>query len=86
MGVRNEAYHTKVDEHPDYQRCYTSLVTDRMRDTEFIKNNKDQFCCTLGKTQPPRTARLTRKKREYKARLFRKKIIEANATDRKSVV
>ena len=89
-GVREGSYHvrdgshtvngTRLDEHPDFERCYTSLVTDRFRDTKYFERNRQQFCCTLGPKQPPRAARLTRKKREYKARIFRKKIRDANDT------
>ena len=70
----------RLDKHPDFDRCYTSLVTDRMRNTEFINNNKQRLCCTLGPKQPPRSALLARKKREYKCRLVRKKLKEANST------
>ena len=70
-----------VTKHPDYERCCTSLVTDRMRNEAYFKENKTQFQCTLGKQQPPPTAaRRSRKKREYKARLFRSKIDEVNQT------
>ena len=69
-----------LDNHPDFERCYTSLVTDRMRNTEFINNNKQRFCCTLGPKQPPRSALLNQKKREYEYRLVHKKLKEANST------
>ena len=51
-----------------------------MCDEDYIKSNRERFYCTLGKKQPPRSARLPRKKREYKARLFSKKLREANDT------
>ena len=51
-----------------------------MRDDDYIKNNRQQFACTLGTKQPPRKARLTRKKRAYKARLLKQKLEEANDT------
>ena len=40
-------------EHLDFKRCYTSLVTDRMKKDEYIKNDKEKFCCTVGTKQPP---------------------------------
>ena len=52
----------------DYARCCTSMVTNRMKIKGFINANKAQFACTLGTKQPPRSARLSRKKKEYKAR------------------
>ena len=64
--------------HPDYARCNTSLVTDRMRNKGFIQANKAQFVCTLGKKQPPRSARLSRKKKEYKSTLTSTKLQEAS--------
>lgn len=76
-------YNTKtagLEQHPEFNRAYTSLVTDRMRDEDYIKSNRERFYCTLGKKQPPRSARPSRKKREYKARLFSKKLKEANDT------
>ena len=69
-----------LERHPEFNRAYTSLVSDRMRDEDYIKSNRERFYCTLGKKQPPRSARLPRKKREYKARLFSKKLREANDT------
>ena len=65
--------------HPDYARCNTSLVTDRMKCKGFIEANKAQFACTLGKKKPPRSARLSRKRREYKSKLAAAKLLEANA-------
>ena len=77
-GDRVGAYRAKIEEHPNYERCSYSLVTDRMRDDDYIKEHRDQFCCTLGNKQPPRRAKHSRKQKEYKARLFRKKLREAN--------
>ena len=77
-GIGRGAYKTEL--HPDYERCYSSLVTDRMRNNGFIQANKERFCCTLGTKQPPRSSRRCRKKREYKSRLARQKLEEANAT------
>ena len=51
----------RLASHPDYARCNTSMVTDRMRDKGFIQANKAQFGCTPGAKQPPRSARLGRK-------------------------
>ena len=51
-----------------------------MRDEAYFKRHRRQFACTLGTRQPPRKARLIRKKRAYKARLLRKKLEEANDT------
>jgi len=65
-------------EHPDIKRCYTSLVTDRMKNDTYIKNNKEKFCCTVGTKQPPCSAWLCCKKQEYKARIFHCKLQEAN--------
>ena len=80
-GIRDGAYYKRLDKHPDYERCYhKSLVTDRIRNEGFIKANKQRFCCTLGTKQPPRSARIPRKRKEYKARLFCQKLQEANAT------
>ena len=76
-GIRDGAYEVngeRLDKHPDFTRCYTSLVTDRMRDAKYFEKNRSRFACTLGTKQPPRSARLTRKKQQYKARLFKKKM------------
>ena len=75
---RSYKLHDDETKHPDFKRCYSSLVTDRMRHDEYIKNNQEKFCCTVGTNQPPPSARLCRKKREYKARIFRAKLCEAN--------
>jgi hypothetical protein len=75
---RSYKLHDDEMKHPDFKRCYSSLVTDRMRHDEYIKNNQEKFCCTVGTKQPPRSARLCHKKREYKARIFHAKLQEAN--------
>ena len=62
----------------DYVRCCTSMVTKRMKVKGFINANKTQFACTLETKQPPRSARLSRKKKEYKATLVSTKMREAN--------
>ena len=49
-----------------------------MRNKGFIQANKAQYVCTLGKKQPPRSARLSRKKKEYKSRLTSTKLQEAS--------
>ena len=54
------------------------MVTDRMKRKGFINTNKAQFACTLGTKQTPISARLSRKKKEYKARLASTKLREAN--------
>ena len=85
-GVRDGAYKVngeRLDKHPDFERCYTSLVTDSMSDKGFIRSNRERFACTLSKSkQPPhlvkQAQRLPRKKRAYKARLFRKKLSESH--------
>ena len=51
-----------------------------MHDKGFIQANKDQFICALETKQPPRSARLSRKKKQYKSRLNSKKLREANET------
>ena len=76
----DDSYTLDIKTHPDYARCYTSLVTDKMRDENFIKNNRNRFYCTEGPKQPPSSVKIPRKKRMYKARLFRKKLREANQT------
>lgn len=76
-GVQEGAYSLK--QHPDYARMYTSLVTDKMRDANYIKNNPSKFALTLSKQrQPPSSVRLSRKKKAYKARLLKKKLQNAN--------
>ena len=72
--------HEDKTKHPDFKRCYTSLVTDRMQQYDYTKNNQEKFCCTVGTKQPPCSARLCRKKQEYKARIFCAKLCEANLT------
>lgn len=62
---------------PDYARC-DSLVSDQMKHRDFIHANKAQFGCTLGTKQPPRSARLNRKKNESRSRLTSTKLKEAN--------
>ena len=66
------------DTHPDFDRCHTNLMNDMIRDSKFIENNKSRFACSLGPRQPPRTVRLTRKKK-YKARLFGQQLQDANS-------
>ena len=72
-----------LDKHPDFKRCYQSLVTNLMSNKEFIKSNRDHFACTLSKSrQPPnlvkQARKLPRKKRAYHARLFCQRIEETN--------
>mmetsp|Transcript_4245 Transcript_4245/g.9633 ORF Transcript_4245/g.9633 Transcript_4245/m.9633 type:complete len:374 (+) Transcript_4245:4104-5225(+) len=43
----------RLTTHPDFARGYTSLVTDRMKDKSYFKNNRDKFAMTLGPKQPP---------------------------------
>ncbi|NCF91157.1 MAG: hypothetical protein GWQ05_09390, partial [Verrucomicrobiaceae bacterium] len=79
-GVRDGAYIVngeRIGDHPDFERCYTSLVTDRMRDDDYISRRRQQFSCTLANKQPPPRARLSRKKREYKIRVARDKLNDA---------
>ena len=73
--LRGEA--TGLASHPDYARC-DSLVSDQMKHRGFIHANKAQFGCTLGTKQPPRSARLSCKKKEYRSRLTSTKLKEAN--------
>ena len=68
----------RVASHPDYARCCTSMVSDKMKNKGFIQANRAQFACTLGTKQPPRSARLSRKKKEYKTRLASTKLREVN--------
>ena len=75
---RSYTLHDEDREHLDFKRCYTSLVTDCMKNDTYIKNNKEKFCCTIGTKHPPWSARLYRKKREYKALIFHCKLEEAN--------
>ena len=75
-----EAPSVNLAAHPDYARCNTILVTDRMRYKGFIQAKKYQFSCTLGTKQPPRSARLSHNNKEYKSRLTSKKLREENAT------
>jgi len=70
----------QLDAHPDFDCCYTHLVTDMMSHDAFMEHNKQRFACLLGPKQPPRTARLIRKKKTYKSRLVSQKLLEANAT------
>ena len=75
--MQEGAYSLK--QHPDYARMYTSLVTDKMRDANYIKNDPSKFALTLSKQrQPPSSVRLSRKKKAYKARLLKKKLQNAN--------
>ena len=54
------------------------MFTGRIKRKGFIRTKKTQFACTLGTKQPPRSARLSRKKKEYNARLASTKLREAN--------
>ena len=54
------------------------MVTDRMQSKGFVNANKAHFVCTLGTKQPPRSARLSRKKKEYKEKVASTKLREAN--------
>ena len=58
-----EAPSVNLSAHPDYARCNTRLVNNRILDKGFIQTNKSQFICTLGTKQPFRSARLSRKKK-----------------------
>ena len=49
-----------------------------MKHKGFIHANKTQFGCTLGTKEPPRSARLSRKKKEYRPRLTSTKLKEAH--------
>ena len=70
-----------LDRHPEFARCSAhSLVTDRHRNVDLMNADKKRYVCSLGKKQPPRAARLSRKKKEYLARLVRRKLRDANAT------
>ena len=69
-----------LEAHTDYDRCNTSLVTDRMRNKGFIQANKYQFSCTLGTKQPSKSARSICKNKEYKSRLTSNKLREENET------
>ena len=58
-----EAPSVNLSAHPDYARCNTRLVNNRILDKGFIQANKSQFICTLGTKQPLRSARLSRNKK-----------------------
>ena len=61
--------------HPDF--ASDILVSDEMTSTCFIHANKAQIGCTLGTEQPPRSDRLSHKKKEYKSILTSTKFEEA---------
>ena len=72
-----------LENHPDFIRgCTTSLVTRPMKHAKaYLKENKSQFALSLGPKQPPRRFRKHGRKRlAYQARLFRKKLQDANTT------
>ena len=57
VKVRKGSYEVcgkRLDSHPDFNRCYTNLVTDRMRDDTYHKDHHEKFACTLGTKQAPR--------------------------------
>ena len=91
----NLAHEVDIEHHPEFERCCKaslvvqdiekkkkSLVTNKMKQDGYIKRseNRQKFYCTDGTKQPPRAARLPRKKRQYKARLARKKLQEVYCT------
>jgi hypothetical protein len=70
-----------LERHSDFQRVNQSLVTERMRDSTYMNDHRDKFTCSFeGRKQTPGQVRRSRKKRAYKARLFRRKLSEANQT------
>ena len=69
-----------LEKHPDFVRGFTSLVTKPMTHAKsYLKEHKNQFALTLGSKQPPRRF-ATRKRATHQARLFRKKLKDANST------
>ena len=73
----------RLTAHPDYARGFTSsLVTKPMKYAKsYLKEHKAKFALSLGTKQPPRRFRTRpRKKLAYQARLFRKKLQDANTT------
>ena len=54
------------------------MATDKTKSKGFIHANKAQFACTLGTHQPPISARLSQKKKEYKVSLASTKWRGAN--------
>ena len=71
-GVSEGAYTC----HPDYPRAYASLVTDKHIDKSSARANPAQYGVTLSQNRQ-QPLRMSRKRKHYKARLAKKKIVEA---------
>ena len=69
-----------VASYPDYARCNTSCVTDKMRDRGYMQADKTQFTCSVGTKQTPSRARvrLGRKRKVYESRLVSAKLKDVN--------
>ncbi|KAL7459520.1 hypothetical protein ACHAWC_011291, partial [Mediolabrus comicus] len=71
-GVSEGAYLSN----PDYNRAYTSLVTGEHLDMNYVRAHPAQFGITSSKKRQ-RPFRLSRKRKQYKLRLAKRKLVEA---------